>query len=59
MSEAIENIFRNGAYYNPAKKHYNFKGIVQCDICKDVDVPVCVGHVDGDLCLECAGDLYF
>lgn len=51
----IENIYRYGKYYNPAKSHYpyNQNSIVNCDKCNKSNLPVCIGWNDLDLCLGC------
>lgn len=45
--------FKNGTYYNPANKHYNNAGIVQCDMCNKQSLQECIGYENVDLCMEC------
>lgn len=52
------NLFRNvvlcGTYYNPANKHYDLKGVVNCDRCHRQNLNVCIGSDDNvDLCMDC------
>lgn len=53
MSCSPEHIFKNGTYYNPATKHYDFQGIVNCDRCHRKNISVCIGYKDSDLCMRC------
>ncbi len=55
----IKNVFLNGKFYNPANKHYNNGGTVNCDYCKEKDIKQCIGIEDEglDLCMKCVGTL--
>mgnify|MGYP001565582938 CR=1 FL=1 len=52
-----ENIARHGAYYNPAWKHYGRHTNVVCDKCRKSNLNVCIGYMQSDLCLTCAGNI--
>lgn len=54
MSCSPDRIFKHGSYYNPANKHYNYQGIVNCDRCYKQNINVCIGYDDFDICMKCA-----
>ena len=56
-SKMMEYTSKYGTYYNPANKHYKYKGIVNCDRCSRTNLLVCIGWEEYDLCLKCADDL--
>jgi hypothetical protein len=40
----LENIYKNGKYYNPAWTHYNIEKIfVTCDRCQRTQLNICIG----------------
>lgn len=43
-----------GKFYFPAIKHYEYKGLVYCDLCKKTNIPACIGYKNIDLCMLCA-----
>lgn len=48
------NIYKNGTYYNPAKKHYGVDSVnIVCDRCYKNNLDICIGWVSYDLCLSC------
>lgn len=46
-----------GVYYNPANKHYNYKGFVTCNRCFKSNLDVCIGFSEYDLCLNCLQEI--
>lgn len=50
----ILDILKQGRYYFPANKHYNFQGTVNCDRCYKQNIVASIGYLDYDLCLDCA-----
>ncbi len=48
------NIYKNGTYYNPAKKHYGSDATnIVCDRCYKNNLDICIGWLTYDLCLQC------
>lgn len=50
-------VFESGTYYNPANKHYDYKGSVNCDRCKKTNIKICIGYKTYDLCFNCVQDI--
>jgi len=57
MIQLYIDIYRYGAYYNPAQNHYGQPVIVNCDKCLQSDLVACIGWGEHDLCLECAATI--
>ena len=56
--EKTIQILKNGTYYNPASKHYNFNSTnVVCDRCRKTGLDMCIGFESYDLCLQCVQDV--
>lgn len=52
--DVMLNIYKNGIYYNPAKKHYGINSVnVVCDRCYKNNLDICIGWTTYDLCLSC------
>lgn len=51
--ETIDNIVKNGTYYNPAYNHYGYVTSVKCDKCNRAGINVCIGWEKYDLCMAC------
>ena len=51
----FHRVLKFGIFYRPAKSHYNFvyNKIVVCDRCGKMDLKLCVGYANIDLCLSC------
>lgn len=56
MDSLAHIICTKGQYFNPAIKHYGYKGIVICDICGKFNLKTCVGYNQHDMCLKCVDD---
>ena len=55
--EQMLTICKSGKYYNPASSHYDGKKTVVCDRCYRVNLDMCIGYEDNDLCLICTKQL--
>ena len=53
ISPQFNEVFYKGTYFNPANKHYNENGIVQCDMCKTANLLACISYEKTDLCMNC------
>ena len=57
-SEELQNIIKNGKYYNPATSHYDDDDSeVVCDKCNKSNLEVSIGYGEHDLCLKCVRNL--
>ena len=56
-SALFVDIATKGSYYYPASKHYNVLTRVQCDRCRQTNLPACIGYQNADLCLKCADEV--
>jgi len=50
-------VIKHGVYYNPANKHYSYKGFVTCNRCFKTNLDVCIGFNEYDLCLNCLQEI--
>ena len=57
ITQTFRDAFSNGTYYNPANKHYDNSGTVQCDMCKMTNLSICIGHQVIDLCMDCVSKI--
>ena len=55
--ETFEKIYKLGHYYNPANRHYNSQGTVNCDKCAKTNLNVSIGWEKYDLCLQCISEM--
>lgn len=49
----FQDLIKYGVYYNPASKHYGFKGSVNCDRCHKSNIQSSIGYNNLDLCMSC------
>jgi hypothetical protein len=53
MDKKLLEVAKLGKYYNPTFSHYNSESGVTCDRCHMVDLKICIGYKDLDLCVRC------
>ena len=51
-------IIKKGKIYNPSFDHYrNHEVNINCNICSKVNIPICYGYKDYDICMNCTTEL--
>ena len=50
-------LLEKGIFYSPANKHYDNKGVVDCDRCKRKNIKMCIGDNKNDICMSCIHDI--
>jgi hypothetical protein len=51
-------IIKKGKIYNPAFNHYKDHEVnINCNICSKVNIPICYGYKDYDICADCTMEL--